>query len=90
MERYKEAFEDFNKAIEIAPDKSTAYFNRGFTYTKLGDYEKAIADFTQVIVIHPNDVDAYRHRAKSYYRSQELDKAREDLRKATELELEKL
>lgn len=39
--KYKEAIEDFEKAIEIKPDYADAYFNLGRTYVMMNDEDKA-------------------------------------------------
>lgn len=46
---FRAAIEDYSRAIELAPNHFKAYFNRGFSYDKLGMYEKAIEDYTQAL-----------------------------------------
>ena len=43
---YKQAIEDFSKAIEIAPKDAQGYYNRGTIYARIGESDKAIEDFT--------------------------------------------
>ncbi len=43
--KYKEAVENFTKAIELDPSDKVVYNNRGLFYEKIGEYEKADEDF---------------------------------------------
>jgi Flp pilus assembly protein TadD len=45
--RIKEALKEFDKAIELNPGYSPAYFNRGTIKADLGDFEGAHADFSK-------------------------------------------
>ena len=60
----KKALEDFNRAVELAPNADN-YYQRGATYQLLGDHQSAIADFTQVIDMIPDLGHAYFARAES-------------------------
>jgi tetratricopeptide (TPR) repeat protein len=62
---YQGAMQDANKAIEIDPDSSQAYLNRGRAYLKLNDYQKAIADFNRAIKLKPENSIAYNGRGVS-------------------------
>ena len=55
------------------PNDAEAYYNRGCSYVKQGDYDKAIADFTAAIQINPKAGNAFYARGYSY--SQKGDKA---------------
>ena len=44
--QYNKAIENYTKAIEISPDYSDAYSNRGISYGNLALWEKAIENFT--------------------------------------------
>jgi tetratricopeptide (TPR) repeat protein len=44
-------------AIELDPDFSGAYFNRGLVYRNAGDLEQAIANFEQYLELAPNALD---------------------------------
>jgi tetratricopeptide (TPR) repeat protein len=56
--------------IEIDPRNATAYYNRGFAYSNLGQWDKAAADFTQTIEINPNFTSAYQNREIAYRKLQ--------------------
>src|SRR5471030_317754 len=42
----------FNKAIEINPKDSAAYFDRAFAYGQKGNYDQAISDVSKAIEIN--------------------------------------
>tara|TARA_B100000768_G_C10918627_1_gene224671 strand:+ start:204 stop:422 length:219 start_codon:yes stop_codon:yes gene_type:complete len=44
LKDYKGAIEDYNKAIEINPNYTYAYYNRGFAKYYLKDYNGACQD----------------------------------------------
>jgi tetratricopeptide (TPR) repeat protein len=53
--------------IEIKPNISTAYNNRGGAYVELGQLEEALKDFTLAIQLSPNPSEAYFNRGSSYH-----------------------
>ncbi|MCX7995568.1 MAG: tetratricopeptide repeat protein [candidate division WOR-3 bacterium] len=83
--QYEKAIEDFNKAIEFAPELELPYFNRGTVYERLGQYDKAIADFTMALNLQPNFAVGYVDRGAVYCRLGEYDKAYNDLIRALQL-----
>jgi len=60
--RYKEAVEQYNKAIEISPFVASHYYQRGQALYKKGDKGKAIEDFDKVITLDPRHAHAYVYR----------------------------
>ncbi|BBC26260.1 tetratricopeptide repeat protein [Pseudanabaena sp. ABRG5-3] len=48
---YKDALENFDRAIQIDPEYEDAWYRRGLTLTKLERYEEAIANFDKAIEI---------------------------------------
>jgi len=63
MERYAEAIENHNRAIEVAgdtyPDITELYDQRRETYFRMGDYEQALADAKECVERRP---DAARYK----------------------------
>jgi protein O-mannosyl-transferase len=82
---YRQAIEDFNKAIEIKPDYIDAYYNRGHAYADLGNYRQAIEDYGRVIKIKPDSADAYNNRGVAYITQGDNISGCRDARKACEL-----
>jgi len=68
-QNFKAAFQEFNKAVDLASDEVeqvTAYFNRGRIYFRLNNLDAAIADFdcaVSIISVFPN---AYLERGNCF------------------------
>ena len=71
----------YNKAIELNPQYTDAYINRGNAYAKQNNLTQAIADYTKVIEINPLYSLAYDNRAILFYQLKEYDKAWADVHK---------
>ena len=48
LRRHAEAVQFYTKALAVNSDNPYAYYNRGISYDRGGDYEKAIADFQRL------------------------------------------
>lgn len=73
------------KAIELEPNNSTAYHNRGFSHHALKNYSQAISDYTKAIEFDPENHDSYCGRGCVYNDIGEYEKAVADLKKSIEL-----
>jgi rhomboid protease GluP len=78
-------FADYNEAIRLDPKNAEAYYNRGNSYLKKGDWNKAIADFTEAIRLNPKFAGAYVNRGLVYKDNGEPDKAIVDYTEAIRL-----
>jgi len=89
---YYGAIADYSKVIELNPNYSDAYKNRGNSKDNLKDYYGAIADYTKAIELDPNNSAAYflkgysKNSLKDYYgaiadytKSMELDPNNSDI-----------
>ena len=56
------AIRDLNEAINRNPRDAYAYYNRGQTYAKRGEYGRAIQDFSHAIRLNPKDAEALNDR----------------------------
>jgi Flp pilus assembly protein TadD len=61
LEKYDEAFIDYNSAIDLDED-SVYYYNRALIYDARNEDQKAIGDYTKCIELDPDDADAYNNR----------------------------
>lgn len=68
----------YDEAIESNPDDPLAYFNRGESYAREGDFGKAIKDFSEAIRLNPRDARALAFRGYAFAMEGELDKAIKD------------
>jgi len=80
-----QAIIDYTKAIDIDPNLSKAYDNRGVAYAKEGSLPRAIADFTMAIANNLKDAEAYNNRGHAYAQQGNLTQAVFDYSKAIEL-----
>ena len=82
---YKQAIEDFGRAIEIKPDYTDPYINRGNAYLGLGNYRQAIEDYDRAIEIKPDYAMAYNNRGAAYNDLGNYRQAIEDYDRAIEI-----
>ena len=80
--------QEFNKAIQLDPDDSDAYNDRGHAYGLLGKYKQAIQDFDKAIQLDPDDALAYIGRGVSYFFLELYQRALDDYTKAIQLYLD--
>jgi tetratricopeptide (TPR) repeat protein len=83
------AIQSLNKAIELEPQNAYLYYNRGCTYTMMGDRISAIKDFDKAISLFPRFAEAHYNRAVIHLLNNEPEKAIPDLSKAGEMGLYK-
>ena len=62
--KHVEAIEQYSKAIELKPDYTDAYNNRGVLYAKLNKIDEAMADYNKAIELKPDYTDIYNNRAE--------------------------
>ena len=57
------AIKCYDKALEIDPKYALAWYNKGTTFAKLGNYKEAIEYFDKVLAIDPKNVNALINKA---------------------------
>ena len=82
----KEAIVYYNKAIELDPNNSAAYYNRGSLKINLNEYEEAIKDFNKAIELDHNYLYAYNNRGNVKYKLGQYEEAIKDYNRAIELD----
>ena len=75
LKQYEKAIADHNQAIEINPEYTKAYNNRGIAYTELKQYKQAMADFDLAIEIDPKYAETYFNRGRVYVRLKQYKRA---------------
>ena len=60
QQKYAEAIDSYNRAIEINPTHANAYYNRACAQAFQGDFDRAISDLAEAIRLEP---DEYRRLA---------------------------
>ena len=80
-----ETITNANASEQPINQNAEAYYNRGWTYIKRGQYTLAIENFTKAIDLNPNYVEAYYNRGAAYNANSEFDRAIEDYSEALKL-----
>lgn len=81
----RQAFEDFNLAVQLFPEFAAVYNNRGNLLLSLGLAKEAVKDFDRSIVLAPGYAAAYNNRAGAYVRLGQTEDAIADYTKAVQL-----
>ncbi len=84
LQRYRDAADDFTKAIELDPQNALAFNNRGRALAELGNHRQALEDATQAIKLDPTFAEAYNNRGVSHRQLGEWDQAIADYTSAIE------
>ncbi len=79
------SIQEYSKAIDIAPEFSSAYVNRGAIYLENQQYQQALDDLNKAIEIDPDIALAYVDRANTYYALGEVDRALDDYIRALQI-----
>jgi tetratricopeptide (TPR) repeat protein len=82
---YKTSIQDFNKVIELDPNKAWYYKYRGYSKSELQDYEGAIKDYDKAIELNPNVARVYIERASAKKELQDYEEALQDYNKGIDL-----
>lgn len=82
----EKAIENYTQTIQLDPQYSGNYNDRGIAYENNGEYDKAIADYTQAIQLDPQySAIYYINRGGTYLKKNENDKAIEDFTRTIQL-----
>ena len=84
--KYSEAIKLLNKAIDLNPSFSLAYYSRGWVYYQLKKYSEAIRDLDKAIDLKPSRLFAFVMRGETYLNLKQYKRAISDFDKAIELD----
>jgi tetratricopeptide (TPR) repeat protein len=76
------AIADFNEAIRLSPEYSSALNNRAFAYKNTGRLSEAVADFTEAMKYSAASEVEYFNRGSLLYQLGKIDDAESDFKKA--------
>ncbi len=79
------AIEAYSHAIELNPNNTIAYYNRGIAYGDKGAHDHAISNYSKAIDLQPDYTDAYYNRGNTYSDKGVYNRAITDYNKAIEL-----
>jgi tetratricopeptide (TPR) repeat protein len=83
--REREAFDCYEKALEIRPQNAQIHYVLGNHFLGKGDAAKAISEFERAVEIDPTEPDARINLATAYFSAKRTDEAIGALKKALEL-----
>ncbi|CAE7472966.1 unnamed protein product [Symbiodinium microadriaticum] len=83
-ENYKDAIDQFNKAIELDSDFEDAYLERAKAKEKLGDLKEAAEDYKRLAAIDAGESEYFFNWGRIYYQMEMYDDCLEPLNKAIE------
>jgi tetratricopeptide (TPR) repeat protein len=87
VDRYKEAIEDYNAAIEIDDTNPAFFHDRGMAYGELGDMDRALRDLNIAVKLRPDENNAIRSLVYARARAnKELPEALADANRLIELD----
>lgn len=81
--KYIEALELYNKAVEASPENHLFIGNRAQCHLKLENFGLAIDDATKAILLDPKYIKGYFRRASAYFALGNYSEASKDFRKVT-------
>ncbi len=84
-EHMEQAVEDYTRALELDPQYTRAYNNRGNARASLGEEEKALQDYDTALEMDPELSLAYFNRGLLHYRVGDYQQAIADLERYLEL-----
>ena len=76
------AIENFTQAIEVRPDSTYAYNNRGWAHLRNGNVDAAMADLNYALELNPENPHAYNNRGLAYQTIGEYEAALADFEQA--------
>ena len=82
---FKDAIDQYNKAIELDPDFDKAYIQRAMAYSNQGDYENAAKDFDRALVFDEKDAELYFFSGEAHHKKGSNIAALEKLNRAIDL-----
>ena len=85
---YDKAIAHYTTSIELNPELTEAYYNKGNAYYHKSELDKAIQNYTTAIHLNSEYAEAYHNRGVAYSDKGELDKAIQNYDKAIELNRE--
>lgn len=84
--KYKEAIDNFTKAIEASGKDADGYAYRGQVFSRIGDYRTAALNFTRALELRPDDAGDLFNRGYARIQSGNYQQAIDDLNRAVSLD----
>jgi tetratricopeptide (TPR) repeat protein len=86
LERYQEAFDDYNRAIDLKPEMAEPYIGRGNVFFLADKLDRAIEDYSKAMELDLGRMHiGHLNRGLAYEAQGHLDQAESEYRKAIDL-----
>ena len=79
---YRNAINNYTKAIGLNPSRADTHYSRGLAYASLGQYRNAINDYTKAIGLNPSRADTHYSRGLAHASLGQYDKGCSDWKQA--------
>ena len=66
LKQIDDALKAYSRAIELSPNNTAAFNNRGVAYHGKGKLDLAVKDYNIAIKLNPDDANAYSNRGTVY------------------------
>ena len=85
IKELRETIQHYDEIISLDGRNATAYNNRGWAYSSLGQQQRAVADYSQALQLAPKLAIAYYNRALAYDALTQMDLAGQDFQRGCDL-----
>ena len=85
LKQIDDALKAYSRAIELSPNHTAAFNNRGVAYHGKGKLDLAVKDYNIAIKLNPDDANAYSNRGNVYREKGEFNRAIDDTNTAIKL-----
>ena len=82
--RFNDAIEAFDRSIEFDPEHSTAFYDRGLCYLKIGNFIPGILDFSRALELDPRYADQFYNKVYQVNYVVDLKRVMDELNKIVE------
>src|SRR5271157_692852 len=86
LNKSDEALKAYDKAIEINPQNTDAWNNKGDALSKQNKYDEALKAFDKAIEINPQNTDAWNNKGDALSKQNKSDEAKKAYDKAIEID----
>ena len=85
LKQIDDGLKAYSRAIELSPNNTAAFNNRGVAYHGKGKLDLAVKDYNIAIKLNPDDANAYSNRGNVYREMGEFNRAIDDTNTAIKL-----
>lgn len=80
------ALTDFNRALQLEPNRAATHAQRALTYVRLRDFDRALVDYGKAIELSPQSASFHNDRGVAYLDIKDYARATSDFSRAIELD----